>query len=146
MTHFKSSANIIYFYTTFSQYHKITQIVRKYLPVPNSDEVMINVLQTLVKYVARKVTNIGNIVSPSLFPQINTNATTWLSTVGSHTCGHTKCKAYCFAQVGNRFCSTSLPNLLSSYIICNSKWIIYLITCQECRLQYVGCTSNPLKI
>lgn len=69
---------------------------------------------------------------------------------GFYKCGHNKGKSCQFARIGKDFSSTSNPNLpsfqIGSYINCNSKWVIHLITCRECRVQYVGCTSNPLKI
>lgn len=103
-----------------------------------------------VRYVAKRATTIGNIVSPSVFPRTKLGGTTWLSMKGFHRCGHSLCKACQFACVGKTFSSTSIPNLLTfeigSHINYNSKWIIYLTACKEFQVQYVGCTSNLLKV
>lgn len=39
-----------------------------------------------------------------------------------------------------------VPHDILSYINCNTKFVVYLITCQEYRVQYVGCTTTPLKV
>lgn len=44
------------------------------------------------------------------------------------------------------FCSFSKPFKIKLHMNCNSKNIIYLLNCCQCQLQYVGCTSNPLKV
>lgn len=75
---------------------------------------------------------------------------TWLSTKGFYQCGHNVCKVCHFAQVTKTFSPTSYealrPHTIKRYINCDSKFIIYLVTCTPCKLQYVGCTSNPLKV
>lgn len=111
---------------------------------------MRDIVSTQVRFVAKKANTVGNVVSPSLFPRVKNENTTWLSTNGFYKCGHSKCKACGFATVSKTFTSTSISNphplKTNGYLNCNTKWCIYLITCQECLLQYVGCTSNPLKV
>lgn len=46
------------------QYKKITNIIKKYLPILTADQKMTDVLKTPVHYVARKVCTVGNLVSP----------------------------------------------------------------------------------
>lgn len=48
----------------------------------------------------------------------------------------------------DHFHSTSNNNIypIASYINCNTKYVIYGITCIACNVQYVGCTSNMLEI
>lgn len=71
-----------------------------------------------------------------------------LITKGCNRCGHLKCIACNHIQVTHQF--TSVNNnkhyLIDSYINCNTKNVVYLATCTLCQLQYVGCTSTPLKI
>lgn len=45
------------------------------------------------------------------------------------------------------FCysSNGTTHKIHSFINCNTKFVIYLITCTACSIQYVGCTTNPLK-
>ena len=35
---------------------------------------------------------------------------------------------------------------INSNLNCNSSSVIYLITCNLCTLQYVGCTNTPFKV
>lgn len=139
------------FSTPYSpQFNSITNIVRKYLPILYADETMREVLSSSVKFEARKASTLGNVVSTSMFSRAFNENTTWLSTVGFFKCGHNKCKACKFETVTNTFSSTSSPELhsfnVNSYINCNTKWVICLITCHIWSLQYVGCTSNSLTI
>lgn len=124
------------------QFNKITSIMRKYLPVFFADETMGQVLRSPVRFVARRVSTVGNVVSPNLFPWKKRGSTTWLSIVGFRRCGHNKCCACHFASVGKTFSSTSLPELppfmppfnINSYINCSSKWVVYLIGGTVCRV------------
>ena len=36
--------------------------------------------------------------------------------------------------------------LLRQYINCNTTFVVYVITCRDCNLQYVGCTTNELNV
>lgn len=126
-------------------------IIKKYLPILTADEKMADILKTPVHYVARRACNVGNLESPNIFPKTNNaTATSWLSTIGFHKCGHRICKVCSHVQLGCTFESTSYSNAspykVRSFINCNSKNIINLITCTSCRLQYVGSTSTELKV
>lgn len=111
---------------------------------------MSKILDIPIKCVAKRAGTICNIVSPSMFPKKSKSATSWLSTKGFHKCGHLKYCACNFPMVSSTFSSMSMPDQpsfdIDSYINCNSRNVIYMITCQECLIQYVGCTSNALKI
>lgn len=53
-------------------------------------------------------------------------------------------------MVSKTFFSCSKSNLpvfpVQNYINCNSKNVPYTIICTQCNCQYIGCTSNALKI
>lgn len=102
-------------------------------------------LRNSVRFVARKATTVWNMVSPSLFPKKKKDSTTWLSMLVFYRCGHNRCLACEVTAVSKTFSSTSLPEL-PPFRNDSAKWVIYLITCQICSVQYVGCTSNPLKV
>lgn len=90
----------IVFSTPFSpQYREITSIIKKYLPVLLADEKMVDVLETPIKYVARRACTIGNMVSPSAFPKNKMEAGTQLSTMGFYICGHIICKLFSVQRV-----------------------------------------------
>lgn len=137
------------FSTPFSkQYYDVVQIIKRYLPLLNGDETFKNILP--VKFVAKHAQTLGNAVSPSLFTSGSKHGDNWIHTSASFKCGYSWCKACKFASVTKTFNSTPNPQaspfIIRNYINCNSKNIISLFTCEECQLQYFGCTSNALKI
>lgn len=45
------------------------------------------------------------------------------------------------------FCTFSIPSKdIATCLTCNSKNVIYLITCKKCEVQYVGLTTQKLRI
>lgn len=76
------------------------------------------------------------------------NRETWLSTKGFHKCSHNHCIACNYMESIHKFTSTCNDKCFpgTSFIIYNSKNVVYLITCTTCRVQYVDCTTNSLKI
>lgn len=125
----------LFFSTHFSpQYSEIIKIVKKYLPVLHVDETLSQVLETPVKFGARRACTIGNMVSPSLFPRNPDKRSTWLRTKSFFRCVLVKYRACSFASVTKTFRSFRNPELLADYINCNSRSIVYLINCQLCNL------------
>lgn len=63
-------------------------------------------------------------------------------------CGHKICTACKFAKPDKHFSSFSNGRCfpVRKYINCNTKHSIYLISCLQSKIQYVGCTTGPLKI
>jgi sulfur relay (sulfurtransferase) complex TusBCD TusD component (DsrE family) len=63
-------------------------------------------------------------------------------------CGHARCR-YCKGIVlANNFKSSATNkeyNNITEMANCNSKNVIYLITCNTCQMQYVGETGRALK-
>lgn len=73
-----------------------------------------------------------------------------MANIGFYKCGHKICRACNHTTLTKTCKSTSDPSIppfkIMSHINCNSKNVIYIIECIQCSLQYVGCTSNPLKV
>lgn len=83
--HIELKKKAVVFTTTFSlQYNQVVRIVKRYLPILSADERMKSILDTPVKFVAKKALTLGSMVSPSLFRSRITQRDTWLSTVGFH--------------------------------------------------------------
>lgn len=136
------------FTTTFSPvYKQVTGIIKKYLPILNNNSNLQEILKNGVRFVSKKAPTLGDKISPSLFLTPNTNPTTWLDVKGFFKCGHTKCTACNYAKITKDFvsCNNGKKSSIVSYINCNTKNVVYLISCTQCSLQYVGCTSTPLK-
>lgn len=137
----------IVFSTPFSpQYRDIIRIIQKYVPMLHADETMSDILTSPIKYISRRVCTVGNLVSPSVFSREEVEKKSWLSREKILA----KCHACTFATVTKTFSSAPMqdrpPYNIASYINCNSKFIVYMISCTQCNLQYVGCTSNAIKI
>jgi len=62
-------------------------------------------------------------------------------------CKHPLCNCCKSIQENNTFTSTTTKQTYSveTSMNCNSSYIIYLITCTHCKLQYVGQTNRKLK-
>lgn len=140
----------VVFSTPYSpQFNAIKNIVAKYLPILQGDKDMADILSRPVKYVARRARTIGNSVSPSGMVG-GSQRENWLSIKGFFKCGRSVCKACQFVMSGNNFESTSLvgrkPFVIRDFINCSTKNTIYVISCTECHLQYVGCSSTELKV
>lgn len=105
-----------------------------------------SILEEGVQFVSRRAPTLGCLISPSLFTSSHPNHN-WLSTKGFHSCGQAKCTVCQFAKNAQNFTSTVYGTSsfsIRSYLNCNTKYVIYLVTCTSCRLQYIGWT--PLKV
>ena len=65
---------------------------------------------------------------------------------GSHKCNAKKCCVCPFMVDQSCFQSTTTGKKypIGQHINCKSTWVIYLITCKKCKLQYVGKTTTSL--
>lgn len=63
---------------------------------------------------------------------------------GCYKCQLGRCKACKFMKEDTTFSSyrTEKTHNICHRIDCNSSYVVYLISCTKCRLQYVGCTKN----
>lgn len=97
---------------------------------------------------SKKAPTLSDKISPSLFYTPKGAINTWLDVKGCNKCGHQKCIAYSHIQTTKDFVAFSNNKHFSidSYINCSTKNVVYLAACLHCHLQYVGCTSNTLKI
>lgn len=145
----KPIENKITFSTIYSpQFPSIVAIIKKHLPLLSIDDTIRKIIPNGIQYVSSRAPTLGTILSPSLFLSNKPNNTNWLTTKGFHKCGHNICTACRFAENAHTFCSLGdgKSHEIKSYINCNTKYVIYLISCTECNIQYVGCTKNALKI
>ncbi len=65
---------------------------------------------------------------------------------GCRKCKAKRCSVCPFIQVSAKFTSSATGETfpITSSIHCKSSWVIYLITCTHCSLQYVGKTTTQL--
>lgn len=90
------------------------------------------------------MSSLGNSLSPSYFTSSNKQGTTWLDFKGSYKCGTKDCP-FCPCLIkGEGFKSTVSGRNYSvkDFIKSNTRYLIYLITCKICHIQYVGRTTR----
>ncbi|OCT84300.1 hypothetical protein XELAEV_18022456mg [Xenopus laevis] len=120
------------FITIYSRkYHQIKNIINKHLPVLFGVESFFEVFKNGCRFVTRHAGTLGGISAPSVVHN-NSKRETWLQTKGTYKCGSTS------QNTGKGF-------EMNDYINCNTKSVVYLLTCRKCKLQYVGCTTRSLK-
>ncbi|CAJ0939001.1 unnamed protein product [Ranitomeya imitator] len=145
------SLSTINFSTVYSpQYAEIIQIVKKYVPILYSDVKLAHILdRTHIRYLAKKAPSLRDILSPSLYlhSKLTAGNSAWLTYKGFFKCGHHPCKTCNFVRKTTSFTSsvTGITYPIRTHMNCNSEGVIYLIECDLCKLQYVGCTVGPLK-
>lgn len=99
-----------------------------------------------IKSVSRRAPTLGNSLSLSLFSS-QPLGSNWLHFKGNFKCGIKGCDYCCFIKKGKSVSSTTNSKSFDilSVINCNTKFLVYLITCEACHIQYVGHTTRGLK-
>src|SRR5215469_7608220 len=79
-------------------------------------------------------------------PASSNNATEIISTKGMHKCLGIRCQACKYVIVGCNFKSSRNNRVfnINESLNCKSSNIVYLVTCRNCSLQYVGQTGRAL--
>lgn len=73
---------------------------------------------------------------------------TWMRYRGCFKCGSTQCICFNFIKVSDSFKSTATRETynIKQYVTCNSTHVMYLVTCDKYKVQYVGSTAYSFKI
>lgn len=105
------------------------------------------ILKTGVNIVLRWAPSLAGSLSPSFFLKKPTRSLTWLHCKGNYKCGAMECLCCPHVLGGNTFRSevNGKEYILDSVHNCNTSYVIYLITCSFCHIQYVGRTSKRLQ-
>lgn len=117
------------------------------MPILNTDPILNNILTSGVRCVAKKAPTLGGILSPSMITSVNPINKTWLHNKGNYRCGHARCICCRHMHITKTFKSiiTGQTFNVNQYINCNTTFVVYLISCRECGVQYVGSTKCSLK-
>lgn len=88
----------------------------------------------------------GGSLSPSLF-QSKPVGCNWLHFKGTFKCGSKGCDYWRFIKKGQYVNSSTNGKAFenSQFINCNTKFLVYVITCEQSHVQYVGRTIRRLK-
>ena len=114
----------------------IKTIFKKYLPVLHSSQEMLRIFpENAINVTCKRNEKIKKLISPSLFPKI----------IKENNCSTEKCSRRCdicknFLVVSTEFTchATKRKYKIRGTLTCNTKNIIYLITCKCCSKQYIG--------
>lgn len=140
------SNKLITFSTMYSREYKyITKILKDNLPILKQDPIVSDILDQGVRCVARKAPSLANKLSPSLFiNNMNTTVQSRKRNVFSNVEGS---DVGCADMPDHKIHSTGRSTYkIKSHINCNSQYVVYIIGCDLCNVQYVGCTIRQLKI
>lgn len=142
----KTNSSLVFSTPYNSDFNKIKNIFFKHLPILKSDDKLSTILEEGVKMVAKKNRTLGNTLSPSLF-STRSQERTWLSEKGFFKCSCARCGMCQYTLKTKTFPVTSISKVfnVSTFLNCNSHHVIYIIYCNQCHQNYVGCTIRPLK-
>uniref|UniRef100_A0A803K2L1 Reverse transcriptase domain-containing protein n=1 Tax=Xenopus tropicalis TaxID=8364 RepID=A0A803K2L1_XENTR len=143
----KKSRDLPTFVTAFSnQFYKVKRILYDLIPVLYNDPDLAVVLQDGCNVVARRAPTLGNLLSPTLWKS-QPRKTSWLNVKGTYRCGARRCVTCTYIKQSVSFNSTVTGRSydMQSYANCNTRYVVYLLTCSKCGMQYVGCTTRSLK-
>lgn len=141
----RNNSSPIFVTTNSRGYDNITSIINRYMPILYQDHDLDAILQNGMRFAARRAKTLGSILSPSMLS--SDNCTTWLDCKGFYRCGHSRCSICKLAKQTNIFSSGLVPyeHRINSFLNCNSTHFVYMITCTQCHLHYIGCTIRKLK-
>lgn len=142
-----SFSNIPVFSTPYSlEFSKIKNTGNKYLPILLNDPIYSEILSKGIKSVSRRAPMLGNSLSPSLFSS-QPSGSNWLHFKGNFKCGIKGCD-YCRFIKKVKSVSSSINGKsfdILSFINCDTKFLVYLITCEACHVHYVGRTTRSVE-
>lgn len=117
----------------------------RYLPILSKEQICADLLKDGINIVPRRVPTLGNSLSHSFFNSSKIQSFTWLHFKGNYCCGGTSCPCCRHVIKGNVVCSYSTEREHKSFFNCNTKYVVYIIICKTCTVQYVGRTNRRLR-
>lgn len=124
------------------QYSQVSQIIKKHLPILQGDPILSEVLKDGVSIVSKKAPSLADFLSPSLAVASNDTKHTWLMHRGCFKCASSRCTVCKYIDVSSTFESMATGQMyaIKQFVNCNTSYVVYLITCTLCSVQYVGST------
>lgn len=120
----------------------MTPIIKSTLDILKTDKRMKKVL-TAATYVTsrRQPPNLSSMLTRARFTMTSNTPTG-----SSSKCGDLRCRTCPFIQEGEtiNITSTGRDFRIKTHMNCKSQNVLYIITCQGCKLQYVGMTNDRL--
>lgn len=129
------------FFSYNLEFRQIGNIVNKYLPILFNNHTCSDILGYGINIVSRKACSLSNILSPSFLTSVSSQ-----STNGNLRCGPPQCSC-CLHMSGDLiwWTSNSRPFKIKGFYNCNTKYVIYMVICRICSIQYVGHISRRIR-
>jgi hypothetical protein len=141
-----TSADPKFITTFYPGLHRINNIIRTAFPILQASESTKNLFARSPRIVFKKPKTLKNmLVRPKLPMSTETNST---HNSGSRPCKKPRCGTCSIIKDTSHFTSkqTNKKYNIKEEIDCNSENVIYQLNCRTCEKQYIGQTSNPLRI
>ena len=118
----------------------IKTIFKKYLPVLHSNQEMLRMFpENTINVTYKRNKNLKELISPYLFPKIIKENNCSIEK-GSRRCDI--CKNFLVVSTEFTCHVTKRKYKIRGTLTCNTKNIIYLITCKCCSKQYIGSATG----
>jgi hypothetical protein len=126
----------------------ITKIIRAHSSIISNSELLQAIFPSKsIMPALRRMKNLKELLAPSRY-KTNIDIPSTRNDNGCFKCNKRCdfCKNFLNQSDNFRSCSTGHIYKIKQPITCTSANIIYLISCDKCKLQYVGSTSNQFKV
>lgn len=128
------------------EFKQIKHNIHKHLPLLSNDHIYAQILDWGINVVAKNLRSLGNYLSPSFFKLTDSYAQslTWINFRGNYKCGSSNFPRT--ARTGYTVCSNNGKIFkIDTYFNYNTNYVIYVITCGACSIEYVGRTIHRLR-
>lgn len=87
-------------------------------------------------------------MSPSLVSISPSHQPTWLKYRGCFNCASSQCICCKYIKVSDSFWSIATQETykIKQYLNYNSVYVVHLVICERCKMQYIGSMSCSLKV
>lgn len=105
------------------------------------------ILSKGINFIPSKARSLGTSLSHRFFRSTLKQSTTWLHFKGNFRCGRRDCPCCPHILGGQDVTSSSNGKIINfrHFFYCNTTYVVYVITCKLCNIQYVGQTTHRLQ-
>ena len=127
-----------------SRLNQVSNTIRSHIPTLHSNERLKHIFPEPPIVAFRRNRNLKDLLVSAKLPPVKNNEE--IEEPGFFQCKSKKCSVRNNITMGKKFSSSitkeNFP--ITDHIDCKMSWLIYLITCSKCSMQYVGKTTTSL--